>query len=341
MSLPRHPLTATSLLLLLLLVIACSQQDQDETLVVYSAGPRVLAEQVAEAFESEKGVRVELFAATTGQVMARLEAERYRPRADVVVFASRSAAEALKQDGRLLAYPNPDWWEDSREEWHDPDQYYFATSAALVGMALRADKDENLDWATVFAGEGPGRVTMPSPSRSGSAGDFLVAYSLQRGEAAARDDFRAARQHGLIFSAANSQAISGLVVGTYDVILAAADYLIYRQIDAGADIRMHYPPSGSALVERPVAVLADTPVPQLARHFVDFYLSEAMQEAVAAQHLLPARTGVEPSALRRHAEAPATFDVDPVAAWEQQATILRRFQIRVERAEVIPAESTP
>ncbi|TVP75974.1 MAG: extracellular solute-binding protein [Gemmatimonadales bacterium] len=309
--------------------------------MVYSAGPRGLAEAVTEAFAEEHGVRVEFFAATTGQVMARLEAERHRPRADVVVFASRVAADALKEAGRLRSYPNPHGVDRTRRSWHDPDGYFHATSAAWVGMAIREaawdpEAHAELEWSDVFLGRFPGRVTLPGPSRSGAAGDFIVARTLDLGEPA-WDEYREARRAGLDISAANSQAIGGLLVGAYDVIVGAVDYLILARIEDGAPIRFHAPPSGAALVERPVAILDHTPVPELAEAFVDFYLSPEMQARVAAVHLIPVHLDVPPSEIRaRHIPVePRAIPVDPAEALAEQTRILRRFQLQVERAEVI------
>ncbi len=312
---------------------AGSGADRD-SLVVYSAGPRPLAEAVIAAFTAETGIEVELFAATTGQIMAKLEAERHRPRADVVVFASGVAAEALKAEGRLLPYV-PDWLDETRREWHDREHYYFATSAAVVGIALRgAVYAPDIEWADVLGGDFAGRLTMPSPSRSGSAGDFVLAYTVREGEAA-WPRFRGARRAGLEFSAANSQAITSLLIGAYDGIVGAVDYLIYRQIAAGADVRMHFPPSGGALVTRPVAILADTPVPEKARRFVDFYFTRESQERVAAAHLLPARAGVELSEARGADGMPPVFEVPADNALRHHAAVLRRFQLEIERAAVV------
>lgn len=321
--------------LVLGLTVGCSGDGDDGgVLVVYSAGPRPLAEAVIDGYVQETGVAVEFFGATTGQVMARLEAERYRPRADVVIFASEVAAEALKADDRLLRYADPDWVDATEAGWHDPDGHYYATSAALVGMAVRGHKQaDGLDWSSVFDGDFEGRVTMPSPSRSGSAADFVVAYALS--EEAMWADFLGLRRSGLDFAAANSQAISGLLVGTYDLILGAVDYLIYRQTADGAPMVMHYPPSGSAMVRRPIAIMASTGAPDAARAFVDFYFTAPMQQRVAEEHLIPARLDTEPSAARGTRELPPLLQDDVEAALASQNRVLRRFQIEIERAEVV------
>ncbi|MCC5841747.1 MAG: extracellular solute-binding protein [Opitutales bacterium] len=319
------------------LLAACGPVDDSgrESLVVYSAGPRPLIEHITRTFTEETGIAVDLFVATTGQVMARLEAEKYRQRADVVIFASEVAAKALKANARLLPYPDAPWLEETENAWHDPDSTYFATGAALVGIALRNEfRNPDLEWADFFEGRFQGRVTMPSPSRSGSAGDFVVAYALTRGEDM-WGDFRQARRGGLEFAAANSQAITSLLIGAFDAIVGAVDYLIYRQMADGAQIHMHFPPSGSALVTRPIAILAGAPHPERARAFLDHYFSPEMQQALADAHLLPARRDIPLSHVRAGDGLPPTFETDIAEAYRRQTQILRRFQIEIERAAVV------
>lgn len=314
------------------------EADRAETLVVYSAGPRPLAEAVVAAWEEKSGHQVELYAATTGQVMARLEAERYRPRADVVVFASALAAEAIKARGGLKPY-RPDGLDATRSAWHHPEHYYLATSAALVGVALREDGLlQQPDWPELFSGDAGQRLTMPSPSRSGAAGEFVLAYALARGDGA-WEDFRRIRADGLEFAAANSQAISGLLQGAYQGIVGAVDYLIYRQISEGAPLRMHYPEGGSALVVRPIAIMADARAPHLAQDFVAHYLSPEMQQKVAEQHLLPAREDTAVSETRGAHPLPPTLEMDFAEALNDFRDVLRRFQIEVERAEVVRGDA--
>jgi iron(III) transport system substrate-binding protein len=311
-----------------------SEKTSQNTLTIYSAGPRPLIEKICADFTEEFGIQTDLFVATTGQVMAKLAAEKYRPRADIVIFASAVAAEALKAEDRLYTY-TPHALEETHRDWHDPDNTYFATSAALVGIAMRESSyDPKTEWADILSGNFPGRVTMPSPSRSGSAGDFVVAYSLQHGSNT-WDQFLAARQAGLEFSAANSQAITALLIGAYDAIIGAVDYLIYRQIADGAPLKMHFPASGSALVTRPIAILKHTPKPDHAKAFLDYYFTTTVQQHVADQYLLPARKDTELNPLRIHDLNHAVIPLSTPEALKNQSRILRRFQLEIERAAVV------
>ncbi len=319
---------------LLALLLAACQSDRDDVMVVYSAGPRPLIAEVVAAFEAKHDIDIELFAATTGQVMARLEAEKYRPRADVVILASELGAAGLKRQGRLRQY-RPRDIDQTPADWHDADGYYHATGAAIVAMAFRSDAPAPPTWEAALTGNWNGRLTMPSPSRSGSAADFLIAFNIDRGDSVWDQWLTARSRAGLEFSAANNQAITSLILDVYDGMLAAADYLIYRQMDRDADLKVHYPTDGSVLVTRPIAILAATPQPDWAERFVDHYFSEAMQQAVADQFLAPARTDIEPAAIRPSSLPETLIRPDIDQALEQQIPILRRFQLEIERAQVV------
>ncbi|TVQ51917.1 MAG: hypothetical protein EA377_11340 [Phycisphaerales bacterium] len=313
--------------------------DDDEVLVVYSAGPRGLAEAVCEAFSKETGVRIELFSATSGQIMAKLEAEKYNPRADVVVLASQFGAEWLKRENRLLAHV-PAAIETTTQDWHDPDGFYHATSAAAVGIAVHADfHHDSLEWTDFFTGRFPGRAIMPAPSRSGSSADFVLTYLLAHADQGWAD-FSAARSQGLEIAGANSQAITNLLIGSHNAVFGAVDYLIFREIARGEPIVMHFPDSGAALVRRPIAILSTTRVPELAKSFVDFYFDESAQTEIATRHLLPARTDIAVSDVRAGTPLSRELIADMDEAMAHQRTILRRFQYEIERA-VIPPRPDP
>lgn len=326
--------------LLMLLMSGCGRQD-DTALVIYSAGPRPLIEQISADFTAEYGVPVRLFVATTGQLMAKLEAERFRPQADIVIFASDVAAEALRSANRLAPLHDINL-PPTHQDWHDPHGYYLTTGAALVGVALASTHaDLAPDWEALFSGDFPGRLAMPSPSRSGTAGDFVVSRVLADADSA-WVDFARARAAGMEFPAANSQALTSLMIGNYQAVLGAVDYLVFRQMAQGAPLVMHYPASGVPLMTRPVGILASSPKQDNARRFVTHLFSAEAQQHIAEAHLLPARTDIQPDAIRQAARPPQRITRGDVeAALTQQGNILRRFQYQIERAQIPAGAPAP
>ena len=101
-------------------------------LVVYSAGPKSLSKTVVANFEKKTGLKVQLYPASTGKVLAKLEAEKHNPIADVVVLASWAAGLGLK-DQKVLAPINTQHRNALRDEW--VDTHLIATGASAMGIA--------------------------------------------------------------------------------------------------------------------------------------------------------------------------------------------------------------
>ena len=71
---------------------------------VYMPSPAGLADKLAALFTEKTGVEVEQFQGTTGEILARLEAEQVNPVADVVILASWSDGLGMKADDNLESY---------------------------------------------------------------------------------------------------------------------------------------------------------------------------------------------------------------------------------------------
>lgn len=306
-------------------------------LVVYSAGPRPLAEKLRAGYAAATGRDIELFVATTGQIMAKLEAERFNARADVVILASRVAAEALKARRLLRSTPLAKGLE--RPEWQDADGFYVATGAATIGVALRADHPaapaRGWDWEDFLGGEFPGRVTLPSPTKSGATSDFLMAYLQARGEARGWATFKAARRAGLEIVGANAQAMSSLLTGACAAVVGAVDYVALREAARGEPVRMYYPVSGGVLTTRPAAVMTAARRPEEAEAFLRHVLGLEAQREGARLHFEPVRADAGLSAAKRAAMAGSngrTLPLDARTALATQAAALRYFQYEIERS---------
>ncbi|MGE6281980.1 extracellular solute-binding protein, partial [Raoultella planticola] len=88
----------------LAMLLSATMMSSAHALTVYTAGPGSLAKSLASGYEKKTGVKVNIFQATTGKVMARLDAEQANPQADVLISASWDTAEDLHQRGWLLPY---------------------------------------------------------------------------------------------------------------------------------------------------------------------------------------------------------------------------------------------
>ncbi|WP_372425103.1 ABC transporter substrate-binding protein [Salinarimonas chemoclinalis] len=300
---------------------------QAQTLTFYTAGPGGLADALAEAFRAETGIAVDVFQGTTGQVMARLEAEEANPQADVVVSASWSSAEDMHARGLLMEYVSP-------QAQTIPDflkhSHYAAqgVSALAIAWNTQSGTPRPSDWSDLTDEAYRDLVTMPDPAQSGSAFDLVAGLEASMGDEAWTLMADLA-ENGMIVPGPNAAALNPVLQGAKAVVFGAVDYISYGQAASGETIEVVLPESGTVIAPRPIMILESTDNADAAKAFVDFVLSEQGQMLVAQTYLMPARTDVE--GLRPGIAELKVIETDADAVSARRDEILARFDETVVR----------
>lgn len=306
-------------------IFAFTAGEPEESVVVYSAGPGGLATNIAQGFEEKTGIKVDLYQATTGDVLGRLEAEADRPHADVVVLASWPAAFALYENGWLAQY-EPENADKLIEGWNY-DNYFFGYSASALGIVYNTNEvdDPGQDWGDFADERFRDVVAMPDPAQSGSCLDFVTGYVLNYGDEA-WELFETLAANGLEVAGPNRPALDSVVTAANFVVLAGVDYMTYGAMAEGSPVDMFYPESGTVVNPRPAMMTSWSNNPEGAQAFLDYMLSDEAQQFVADDYILPGRADVEAHPDRvGYADIPV-LDLDWDWMAENQGEVLTRFQ---------------
>ncbi|MCC6195025.1 MAG: ABC transporter substrate-binding protein, partial [Burkholderiales bacterium] len=236
-------------------------------------------------------VEVDVFRSGTTEVMGKLAAEfaAGQPRPDVLLVADAASMEALKKDGRLLAYPQAKV--DGIEPGViDPGRTYFGSKLITTGIAVNtAAKSRPASWADLGKPEFSGQIAMPSPLYSGAAAIMLGTMTERPDlgwaffEKLKANHAIAVRGNGAVANAvANGEKAYGVLV----------DFMAFNAKAKGSPIDFIFPAEGNPAVTEPVAILKTSQNPAAARAFVDFILSDEGQKLAASMGYIPARTSV-------------------------------------------------
>jgi len=260
------------------------------TLTVYTAGPGSLGKKLALGFEHTSGIKVELFQATTGKVMARLEAEAGNPHADVLISASWDTARDLEQRGWLLDYRSPN-------AAHVPAAFktasYVAQGISALGIVwnTRTGLPEPHDWRDLAAPAYRNQVTMPDPALSGASLDLLLGLQARLGPQA-WSLFESLHQNDMVVLGPNAQALNPVLQGAKSAVFGAVDYVAYGAVANGESIKVIFPASGTVIAPRPMMILKTSRAQAEARAFIDYVLSPQGQKIVCDAWLMPARDDI-------------------------------------------------
>ena len=276
---------------------ACPAQAEEAKqlsgkVTVYMPSPAGLADKIAAAFTEKTGVEVEQFQGTTGEILARLEAEKANPVADVVILASWSDGLSMKAGGQLASY-KPAGADKVNKGWIDADSTLFGYSASAVGVIYNTTvvPELNADWAELADPKYQDMTAIPDPQKSGACKDFLAGLvtGIDNGEAI----MKGWADNGLTVPGANRAALEAVTTGEKGILIAGVDYNAYSSMKKGEPLKIYYPASGTVVNPRPAMILKTAPNMDNAKAFVDFLFSDEAQKLVADAYLLPGRSDVK------------------------------------------------
>jgi len=258
-------------------------------ITLYTAAPPELAQALGDAFTQHTNVKVNLFSGDTGGILAKIDAEKARPQADVVILADWSAGLAMAQAGDLLPYM-PAGATTIPAAFQDPGKAFVAEGASGLAIVYNTDVVQNppAEWDDLLGPEWKDKLTMPDPAASGTSYEFLATFLQRRGDAG-WPFWEQLKANGLIVPGSNAQALAPVTSGSRWAMIGAVDHTTLASIAGGAHLKLVYPKSGTILSPRPLVILKSTANPNAAKAFVDFVVSDEGQGIVANYWLTPAR----------------------------------------------------
>lgn len=254
---------------------------------VYTAGPASLIEKLAAGFTEETGIKVEFFQATTGQVMARIEAEAANPVVDVLISASWDTATDFAERDWLLPYASPNA-ETVPDFLKSETAVAQGVSALAIAWNPNSGTPKPTEWTDLAKPEYKDLVNLPDPAQSGATFELVAALEAQGGWKLFED----LAANGAIVAGANAEALNPVLQGAKAAVFGAVDYISISGQQKGESIEVIFPASGTVIAPRPAMILNWSKNQEEAKQFIDYMLSDAGQTIVAAANLMPARADI-------------------------------------------------
>ena len=274
---------------------------------------------------------------SAGVITDRLLAEKERPGADIILGLALSSLLLLEREGLLAEY-RPSGAERLKRVFRDPEPPYTWTGMnAYLGVvcfnteeAARARILPPSSWGDLLAPDLKGRVVMPHPASSGTAYLLIASWLQSMGETAGWAYMDALHVNIAAYldsgSAPCLQAAQGFAVAGLSLDLRAV-----AARTAGAPIEIVIPREGTGWEQEALAVVRDTPDPDLARRVADWAVTRDANEFYAQRYAIVAYPGVGtlPPGYPAYAEARMVRS-DPRWMADNRARILAEWTRRYE-----------
>lgn len=261
----------------------------------YTSTPIAAAQSIANLFEKDTGIKVELFRSGGSAVLSRFmqELNAGTKEADVITTSDPAAAATLTKRGIFVAF-KPVNFDKVPAEVKDADGYWIAQRLNLLAIAVKGDAVKPADrpktWSDLTDPKYKGLEVMPDPSFTSlqlvAVGTLSKTLGWSFYEKLKRNDIMIVQGH---------QQVEDMVKrGERPIAAEELDSYAAGDRKAGQDIVTIYPTEGVFAIASPTAIVKGGPHPNAAKAFAQFMISDAVQNTFPQKGIYAARTDVPP-----------------------------------------------
>jgi len=252
-----------------------TEPDREKVLSMYVAygGPEL----VAKAFEKATGIRIEYLTMSSGEVLARLRAEKANPQTDVWFGGGSDAFIQAKAEGLIQAYTSP-FAKNVKPAFKDKDGYWTGVSLVVVGFLVNDQRLENkrlkvpVKWTDLSNSAYRDELMASNPNTSGTAYTTVSGVLQMMGEEKGWKFLDSMYANIPFLEKSGSAPGKKVLAGEFTVGIAPDPHNLPLR-NPHAPLTSIFPEDGVLAWPSPVAVINNTKHPNNARIFVDWCLS--------------------------------------------------------------------
>ncbi len=244
------------------------------------------------AFERATGIKVDVVRMSSGEVLARVEAERKHPQASIWFGGPAVDQIAAKKKGLTEPYKAPGAWSIPLA-FKDPEGYWIGFYLGAIGFASNAEQLRELgvepprSWYDLLKPEFKGRISLAYPYTSGTAYTVLASLVALMGEDEAFAYWKKLHKQIHHYNKSGSACVTQVGLGEITVGIAFAHDIIKKGISKGYPVILTFPKEGTGYEVGAMSIIKGGPEPDLAKKFIDWMLTKEAQDLMKQWYRIP------------------------------------------------------
>jgi len=294
--------------------------------VWYTSTPIEQGQKIADAFQKEYGIKVEMFRSGGSAILRRFqqETDAGRVAVDVLTHSEPAAANAMGKKGLFLAF-KPKNFDKIPDAAKDPNGLFIAQRLNMMTHYVRSDKiaepDEPKTWNDLLDAKYKGKLVMTDPSFTSLQVSVVGMMSKERGWGF----YEKLRANDVMIVQGNQQVSDMLKRGERLIGVGALDSYASDLKKEGHAIKTLYPSDGVFVIPSPTSVVKGSPNPNAAKLFAEFMIGDTVQKIFPADGGYAARTDIAPPEGSPDLKSLKILAVDTDYIEKESGRIKRRF----------------
>ena len=279
---------AVSMIMLSLTVPSFAAKDR---ILAYTTLDEPLARAVFEAYEKDTGVKVEWVRLSTGEAVARMEAERKNPQVDIWFGGVGLGHIQAKDKGLTTPYVSPNA-KNIPAKFKDKDGYWTGIYAGALCFVSNINRLKELgleapkSWADALKPEFKGHIQMANPASSGTAYNVIATVVQLWGEEKGFEYMRDLHKNISQYTKSGSAPGKSAAIGEIPVGLGYAHDQV-KLISQGYPLVITFPSEGTGFEVASISLVKGGPNPELAKKLIDWALTERAAKLYANECVVP------------------------------------------------------
>jgi iron(III) transport system substrate-binding protein len=308
---------------------------EPRVLHIYTAFDTEEAQYYIEAFEAETGINVEWVRMSSGEVLARVEAEASNPQASAWHAGSNTSHINAASKGLLEPYrPKVDF--ELAPQFHASDWAWTGFYTGAIGFISNKDflKKKGIQapssWADLLKPELAKNVALAYPYTSGTAYTTYAGLVQMYGEKQTLDWWEQFDKQSVFqYTKSGTGCIPMVGLGEAGVGIAFSHDIVAKGINEGYPVVMTFPKEGTSFEVGGLALIKGGPEPALGKQFIDWCFSVKAQEMFQKYSRLPVnpKAKVAPGAVTL--DQVKLIDYDAISAGENKDRLIAAWRDRI------------
>lgn len=286
-----------TLTVLLVMVMLCSVfvtgLAAGKVLRIYTAFDTEEAKYYIDAFEKETGINVEWVRMSSGEVLARIEAEAANPQASMWHAGSNTSHINAASKGLLEPYkPNTDF--ELIDILHAEDWAWTGFYTGAIGFASNVNflKEHNVEaptsWSQLLDPAFEDNIAMAYPYTSGTAYTTYATLIQMIGMEKTLDWWEEFDRNSIHqYTKSGTACIAMVGIGEVAVGIAFSHDIMAKGINKGYPVVMTFPEEGTGYEVGGLSLIKGGPEPELAKQFIDWCYTREAQDLFQKYNRLP------------------------------------------------------